>query len=261
MQQIGLIGLMLAAVIMAGCDVEYAINQDNDGVGAPDNVDGQGTTGGEGIPENVARGDVQGRICAPDGETWVQGAVVYIDTEWGRLSTTTDVDGYFKLEDVPVGNHEIQIEKGSFSASVEVVIAENELLQLATDECVGDVNIGVISGYYDNIQSILQRLAIPYDEIMGGMDDYGNEPEHIEFLRDPARMANYDILFFNCGIDDSRHGTLQLSKTSEITSIMVGLSMLLIKRTTCWKGRFRRLRTSWVMIRIHGPHMWARRDT
>ena len=168
-------------------------------------MDGQGTTGGEGIPEKCCPGGgVQGRICVPQMvKHGMQGAVVYIDTEWGRLSTTTDVDGYFKLEDVPVGNHEIQIEKGSFSASVEVVIAENELLQLATDECVGDVNIGVISGHGDNIQSILQRLAIPYDEIMGGMDDYGNEPEHIEFLRDPARMANYDILFFNCGIDDS----------------------------------------------------------
>lgn len=201
MSKFGMWGVALATVLVMGCDVEYGINQEGDGVGAPDSLDGEGTTGGENIPDSVERGDVQGRICAPDGETWVQGAVVYVDTEWGRLSTTTDVDGFFKLEGVPVGAQEVLIEKGSYSASVDVVISANELLQLANDECIGDVDIGVFSGSYDNIQSILQRLSIPYDEINGAWDDLGNEPEHIEFLKDPARMAEYDILFFNCGID------------------------------------------------------------
>jgi len=196
-------GMTLSAVLFTGCDVEYGINQDGERIDAPDSINGGGTTGGESIPDNVALGDLQGRICAPDGEFWVQGAVVYVDTEWGRLSTTTDADGFFKLEGVPVGGHEVHIEKGSFSASVSVVIQADELLQLANDECIGDVDIGVISGSYDNIQNILQRLSIPYDEINGAWDYMGSEPEHVAFLKDPSRMAKYDILFFNCGIDDS----------------------------------------------------------
>ena len=198
-------GLLLACAGWAGaCDVEYGMTGDRDGVAAPDDVDGSGTTGTENIPDDVDTGDVQGRICAPDGETWVSGATVYVDTEWGRLETTTDQDGFFKLEGVPVGNQIVEVEKGSFTTSISVTIAADEVLQLASSECVGDVDIAVVTGSYDNIQSILERLNIPYDEIAGTWDMYGSSTtlDVIDFLRDPARLAEYDIIFFNCGMDD-----------------------------------------------------------
>ena len=199
--------LVVMGGMVGGCDVEYGVSGDRDGVNAPDDVDGSGTTGGENIPENVETGDVQGRICAPDGETWVAGAVVYVDTEWGRLETITDIDGYFKLEGVPEGAQTVEVEKGSFTTTIEVMISANEVLELATSECVGNVDIAVVTGQYDNIQSILNRLNIPFDEFSGYWnweeEDVSAPTEHLELMRDPARMASFDIIFFNCGMEDT----------------------------------------------------------
>jgi hypothetical protein len=198
--------LLVMGGLTGGCDVEYQMSGEQNGVDAPDDVNGSGTTGGENIPDNVETGDVQGRICAPDGETWVMGATVYVDTEWGRLETTTDQDGYFKLEGVPVGTQTVEVEKGSFTTTIEVIIAANEVLALAANECVGDVDIAVVTGQYDNIESILNRLNIPFDEIAGSFapsSDGSLSTDHIALMRDPARMASYDIIFFNCGMEDS----------------------------------------------------------
>ena len=194
--------VVLALGMFTGCDVEYGIGGENDEVNAPKDTEGSGTTGTENIPEDMDTGAVQGRVCGLDGEEYVAGASVSILTEWGKLETVTDENGYFKLEGVPTGTYNLHIEKDAYSANVAVAITANEVLQLAEDECIGDVNIAVVTGDFDRVEQILDNLGINYDTIQGGFgtDMYEMNTEHVEFMSDPARLAQYDVIFFNCGL-------------------------------------------------------------
>ena len=75
---------------------------------------------------NVDPTHVQGRICATDegigsGQGyWLAGATVSTTVGPDIFTTTTDVDGFFRLDGVPVGNHTLVVVKGSFSSSTSV---------------------------------------------------------------------------------------------------------------------------------------------
>src|SRR5688500_15804490 len=71
-------------------------------------------------PDEPQFGTVEGRVCSPDGNTWLSEANIYVkieltDGEEGRVETFSDVDGRFVLEGVPVGPQILLIEKGSFA--------------------------------------------------------------------------------------------------------------------------------------------------
>ena len=116
----------LALVALTGCEIQYGLNEGTELVTGADSQDGQGTTGGEDIPDSVATGSLQGRVCAPNGAGWIVGATVYIDTEWGRLETTSDENGWFVLEGVPEGDYTVHFIKGSFESSMDVRIIADE---------------------------------------------------------------------------------------------------------------------------------------
>ncbi len=152
-------------------------------------------------------GAIQGRVCNTNGGDWVVGADAYviIDSDGDgiedyRIETTTDADGYFTLEDVPMGTHTVYIEKGSFSTSFEVVVDEPGTVELAEEECLdaSDVEIAVITGAYDSIGDILDELEMEYTRYNGLSGQ-----AYRQFLTDPTEMAEYDIIFFNCGINDA----------------------------------------------------------
>lgn len=157
-------------------------------------------------------GGVRGRICAPNEQTWIAGADVWIDHEFGRASTTTDADGYFTLTGVPAGTHVVNVEKGSFRTSFEVTVVDGEIFVMEEEQCIQshEVRIAVITGTYDSIEHVLDRLGITYDVIYGGNADVygpsnnvGDGYEAYAFLTDTARLAQYDMLFFNCGMNDN----------------------------------------------------------
>jgi hypothetical protein len=73
-------------------------------------------------------GAVEGRVCAPDGETWLAAADVYVElANGGRVETETDGDGRYHLPNVPVGTQTLHIEKGPFSTTRDVeIVADSE---------------------------------------------------------------------------------------------------------------------------------------
>ncbi len=150
-------------------------------------------------PENFDGGGVEGRICAPSENAWIAGALVYVDHEFGRAQTTTDSDGFFTLTGVPEGTHTVHVEKGSFSTDFEVTIAVGEIITLDEEECIRDeeVNIAVVTGLFDSIEDVLDRLGIEYTTI----DGLGGQSN--TFMSDPTQLEQYDIIFFNCGMDES----------------------------------------------------------
>lgn len=192
--------------VMGTIGLLFACNNDYDltpGTDIPDEPDSDAEFDG---------GGVRGRICAPNEQSWIAGADVWIDHEFGRATTTTDADGYFTLTGVPDGTYTVNVEKGAFTTTFEVTITAGEILVLEEDQCIQDheVRIAVITGTYDSIEHVLDRLGITYTVIAGGNADVygpgsslGDGQTAYSFLSNAAQLAQYDILFFNCGMNDA----------------------------------------------------------
>jgi len=200
----------LAMVAMvAGCASEQGIygGVDPDGAGTELGGPDDGRPGDDDDDWNastdpiVEAGAVEGRVCAPDGETYLSLATVTVLTDYGNVTGLTDGEGYFLIDAVPVGTWPIIVEKGSFSVSHEVTIEAGQRTSLATEVCVpldpSTVDIAVVTGSYDSIEDVLDVLAIDYTLVNGR-----SGTQHVGLLRDPAALAQYDILFLNCGMGE-----------------------------------------------------------
>lgn len=196
--------LLVLVAALSGCS-DYTVNgiaQPPD-LGPGTNPDGSDPDVDDPIVDPVPgfeTGGVRGRICAPDGTSWVSGATIQITHAEGLSETLTNGDGWFLLEGVPAGTYDLTVTKGSFSTVIEVVIQAAQVTDLPVDECIqqGPTRIAVLSGDYDHIQTILGDLNLQYD-LLNGIGPVAS----VNFLRDPAAMANYDVIFFNCGMNDA----------------------------------------------------------
>ncbi len=155
----------------------------------------------------AAKGSVKGRVCAPsehvfvsDARVWVEG--VGCDGEAFSIETTSGADGTYYLLDVPCGTHNLKIEKGSFSADHSVTIVAGELLDAtgsANKLCFnGATTIAVLAGSWDDMGGLLDQLGLDYD-LYNDAGDAGADGQLVELLSTPERLANYDIVFANCG--------------------------------------------------------------
>ena len=161
-------------------------------------------------------GAIHGRICAGQGY-WLSGARVWVELEDGTIiETTTDADGFFTLAAVPGGTVTVQVSRGSFYSSFAVDVAGGTVVELPEPVCIPPTTrMAVVTGAYDSIQDVLVGLGFPirayYNssttpqiddsegnvDIIDGFDDFWVT----SFLADPVWMSDYDILFFNCGLD------------------------------------------------------------
>jgi hypothetical protein len=196
---------VLVVLLLSGCS-EYELKGYDRAEGGDDTAPVTEDTDGAPPVDPSEVGAVQGRVCNTNGGDWVVGADVYIiidsdgdGVEDYRIETATDADGYFTLEDVPMGTHTVYVEKGSFSTTFEVLVDEPGTVELADEECLdaSDVEIAVITGAYDSIEDILDELEMDYTRYNGLSGQ-----AYLQFLTDPSEMAQYDIIFFNCGIND-----------------------------------------------------------
>ncbi len=162
-------------------------------------------------------GGVHGRICGAQGY-WLSGARIVVTLEDGTVvETTTDANGYFTLVDVPAGEQTIQVTKGSFATSFPVVVIGNDTLYLAEPVCIPPTTrIAVVTGVYDSVEEILTGLgfgirATYEDSPTPSIVDPDGNIDIIEgygsfwledFLGDALWLNGYQIVFFNCGLDD-----------------------------------------------------------
>jgi hypothetical protein len=146
-------------------------------------------------------GALAGRICAPDGVTWLSGATVSVKTPDGRtIQADTDTDGYFYLPCVPPGSHSFNVKKGAYSTDFTATVVESATTTLSSPQCVDPsrTKIAVVWGEWDQIQHILDRLKLIYTLYT---KDGARSTEKL--LKNLQEMKKYDIIFLNCGIDDS----------------------------------------------------------
>lgn len=152
-------------------------------------------------PPPPESGTVSGRVCAPDGTTWLGGAIVSVETENGTVQTTTDENGYYTLEGAPAGEDvEVTITKGSFESTLIVDVPENGVVQIPEEECAIDQNvtIAVVDGVYDDVKSVLLNVGIEESAITEFTGAWGTN-----LLTDYATLSQYDIVLLNCGLSDS----------------------------------------------------------
>lgn len=194
------------ALLAAACS-DYNINPTDKG--EDDGEDVTDEQPDDDIPGDVNTGEtgmLEGRICDPSGGGWVVGAAVWISLDYNgdgveddRIDGETDADGHFLLSGVPMGTHTVYVEKGSFTTTFQVTLEDPGTTTLAEEECLDatEVTIAVVTGQYDSIQHILDELGLEYD-LYNGLN-----AQYLNLLNDPALMAEYDIIFFNCGMSDS----------------------------------------------------------
>jgi len=185
---------------------------------------------------DVPRGDLEGRICGPSGR-WLVNATVSISTPDFTLTDQTDASGEFVLRDVPMGDYEVKVWRGSFSTSFTATIEPGTSTRLPEPVCIPPTTrMAVVTGIYDEVQLVLQDLGFELreyytDRTMGltyplsprGSVDLINGSNSSfwieEFLSDPMWMGEYDILLLNCGLSDSLLNTTSESATEALRNL------------------------------------------
>ncbi len=200
------VGVFVPVVLsgLVGCS-DYGLHGTGPGVNvgpdgeAVDDPDGSGEDGDRPGGDAVVAGGVRGRVCAPDGASWVSGATVWVQHTNGVSETVTDGNGWFLVDGIPTGSVVVEITKGSFSVTIPVEVVDGEIAELPAQECLeqGDTRIAVMTGTYDHIQDVLDTVGLEYETVNGQAANPSTA-----FLRDPALMAQYDVIFFNCGMSD-----------------------------------------------------------
>lgn len=164
-------------------------------------------------------GGVTGRICGGEGY-WLSGARVFVDLGGGTVvETTTDSDGHFTLNGVPDGTHTVQVTKGSFSTSFTATVSDGQVTEMPEPVCIPPTaRIAVVTGMWDSAEHVLTGLGHTIrahyndsttpviNDASGNVDVIGGDASSFwieSLLGDPAWLADYDILFINCGVDDS----------------------------------------------------------
>jgi hypothetical protein len=144
-------------------------------------------------PDFDDAGTLVGRLTSPSGEIPVAGGRVSVTVGGQEAWVASVEEGCFHL-DLPPGTHSVTVSKGRYGASAEVVIeagARKDIGAVALDD--GGVRIAVVYGQWDDAGELIGDLGIPTE---------GYLSPH-ELLGDAALLAEYDVLFANCGSDVS----------------------------------------------------------
>lgn len=141
-------------------------------------------------------GDITGIICSPDGESPTVGAEVIVETAAGdTIQTITDENGAYYLYCIPAGRVDVNFGRGHFRGRTTTTVVAHETTVVEEPTCLeaASVNIAVIIGSFDHVQDILTDLDIPH-----------NLHQSAQLLTSLSMMQAYDIIFLNCGMDDSQ---------------------------------------------------------
>jgi hypothetical protein len=150
---------------------------------------------------------LKGRVCAPNEQVFLNGAVVSIDAvdcdgSAVHLEVTSGLDGSYEFPEVPCGTWTVEIVKGSFTVSYGVPIeagVDHDVTGAAEKLCflATSATIAVMEGSWDDIGSLLSKLGLAYDTYT--VEDEGKAGTILGLLSDPGKLSQYDILVANCG--------------------------------------------------------------
>jgi hypothetical protein len=132
-------------------------------------------------------GIVYGRVVAADGLTPVPATSVYLEANGAGSAVLSDISGDFRFENVPPGQHIIHAEKGNFKATVTMDVkgGQSNLAPNVELEALG--KLAYVDGLYDSIEELVKKLGYLPDQLS------------LADLSDAAKLAQYRMIFLNCG--------------------------------------------------------------
>jgi hypothetical protein len=171
-------------------------------------------------PPDCTPGTVTGRVCAPDAKTFVAGAEVFSTGECGgqpfSAHAVADADGRFTLT-LPEGERTLLAVSGSFQRSYKTTIAKAATTALPDDTlCFGSkaAKLAVITGLGDKIETLLTTLGLEFDLYNGKDAAFSAAGGGKGLLTDPDKLAQYDVVFIDCGAGRN-NGKLDLGSDSQ----------------------------------------------
>ncbi|WP_369994941.1 carboxypeptidase-like regulatory domain-containing protein [Winogradskyella sp.] len=182
---------------------------------------------------------ITGKFLTPNGKDAVSKATVNLFRNGNLVKESlTDSEGNFVLSDLPKDNYQLSIAKGKFSTNRNVDL--DDLIDAFTfdlDSLPIDLlpSIAVVTGSFDHIEEVLYNIGLvdtatgePLFDIIDGHDVLDRNPNHGhrhstnvqhrtnpmlepnvnfgfgDFIEDPDLLDNYDIIFLNCGLSESK---------------------------------------------------------
>jgi hypothetical protein len=145
------------------------------------------------LPDPPPVGTITGRVCAPDGTTWLAGANVSITLTDGQvIETLSAAEGHWTLIGVPAGTHVVTVVVGSFVSTYEVTVPNNGSVAIPEDQCQiqQNVTIAVVDGTWDDVKSVLVNVGIENETITDFTSDWAEQ-----LLVNYDQLAEFDILF------------------------------------------------------------------
>lgn len=192
------------------------------------------------------------KIFAPNGVDPIPNARVTLSKQGTIVDETlTDVDGSFTVEGIEEGAYDLKISKGAFS--VQRTIDPETLDELIAFVFENLPSIAVVTGFYDNVESILFDIGLvdpetgePLFDIIDGHSGIDRVADHghghhnnsevsrsntslqpnvdfsfEEFINSPNLLSGYDIIFLNCGLSE-----LQTDSNSNLTDYVANGGIL-----------------------------------
>jgi hypothetical protein len=145
--------------------------------------------GGESPIDPTTPGSINGKVTAEDGTTPVPAAAVFIEANGptGAGATTSDVNGNYTISQLQAGAYVIIATKGNFRSTTSVTVQPGKTTNAPPAKLAPVGLLGYVPGSFDSIEDILTELGyapvvVPY-----------------ESLTDPTALAQYKMIFLNCG--------------------------------------------------------------
>jgi hypothetical protein len=215
--------VLLGVVIFGGCDCSPPKLRTPDPCdldpmscedAGPPPVDAGEPDAGE--PPCTDVGAVTGRVCAPDLQTWVNGATVSVDAidcngHIVHHETVTAADGSFTLSDLPAKAVTVRAALGAFTQDTPVTVRAGASTAIPDNQlCVAQkaVRIAVVTGAGDKIEDLLTTLKLNFTLIGGDTSTWSTQGE--PFLADLAQLKQYDLVFIDCAAAKKSGTTIDL---------------------------------------------------
>ncbi len=196
--------------------------------------------GGPVDPGGDEVGSIQGTVAAPNGETPVAGARVWVPSAGASArqgtvaETTTDALGRFRLQSLPAGTVTVNIAKGEWTTTFTATVVVNQVTNVpaadttmpATGE--GALRVAVFKGSFDRMEDVLAKLGFgevnEWGVLVPGTEtfDLYNRDQLAAVLADLAQMQQYDLIFLNCGADEFPLWTDRAAAATKVRAYVEG---------------------------------------
>ncbi len=157
-------------------------------------------------PGDCPVGTITGRVCAPDQQTWVNGAQVYVSGSDCHgdpflVAAPSGADGSFSLDAVPTGPQAVHAELGAFTQEIPVTVTAHQTTAIPDNQlCVAQkaATFAVISGAGDHIETLLTGLGLKFDSYSGDPAEWTAATGGGTLLANLDALKKYTIVFIDC---------------------------------------------------------------